>query len=294
MNLNDLRNIGLDDIYWSLKFGIPRRKGTIYDLRNASFQNLSQPVFFLSTGRCGTKWFSSLIQKDRSCKVLHAPIPTLAYQGKMVYEQSITGVSASHKSLIQEIYLGARESYLRYSYKCDKKLIETNNYITFFAPYVFDLFPDAKFVHLYRHPGEFVRSGINRFYYTNTKNDDTKRIVPLRDPDLGRWKNYSQIQKISWLWNETNRYIESFKSELPENQCYSFNFNELTVKNVMDLLHFLGIHISKSTVQKKLNKKVNPNKRKKKEPYFQWPEDEKEQVKSICGELAKKYGYQLL
>ena len=41
-----------------------------------------------------------------------------------------------------------------------------------------ELFPKAKFIQLVRHPGDFVRSGIRRKYYSGNENDDS-RITPL-------------------------------------------------------------------------------------------------------------------
>lgn len=293
MKIHNLRNLQLDDLYWILKFGFPKKKGTIYALRQESFANLPQPVFFLSTGRCGTKWFSNLLKKDKQFKVLHAPDPTFAMQGKLVYELFKGNPSSEQRKLMEEIFLSGRESFLRYSYKCSRNIIESNNYVTFFAPLLYELFPHAKFVHLYRHPGEFVRSGINRLYYTGKKNDDIKRIQPIYKEEQEQWEHYSQIEKISWLWRATNEYIESFKENLPEGKVCSFNFNQLNPENVMGLVKFIGANITRRQIEKKLYKKANVQRSVIKEHFTQWPEHEKEQLRNVCWNLADKYGYSL-
>jgi hypothetical protein len=78
--------IPVDELYWFIKFGKSKRKCNIYDLRADNFNGIERPVFFLSTGRCGTKWFSSLLSFDKRVRVLHNPVPNLGSQSKAVYE----------------------------------------------------------------------------------------------------------------------------------------------------------------------------------------------------------------
>ena len=206
--------IPVDELYWLLKFGKPKRKCNIYDLRADNFNGIEKPVFFLSTGRCGTKWFSTLISFDRNVRVLHNPAPNLGSQGKLAYEIFVNNhwnVEEDNIKLITEIYLTAREQYLRYSFKTNKRVIETNNNITFFAPVLSALFPEAKFVHLYRDPGGFVRSGIIRGWFTEKYNSIFKINPTAINPLNKEWDKMSQLGKISWVWAETNSFIERFK-----------------------------------------------------------------------------------
>ena len=294
MDFQSLKSIQLDDIYWLMKFGRPKRKGTIYDLRQACFTNIRAPVFFLSTGRCGTQWFSRLLSKDRSLKVLHAPQPSLACQGRLAYERLQQNATAKEKALIREIYLSGRETHLRYAYKCSKKLVETNNYITFFAPVLKELFPHAKFIHIHRHPGEFVRSGINRGYYTTARKDDMKRILPLFGEDREKWPDYSQIRKISWLWRATNEFVEDFKAHLDNERILTIDFNALTPERVYETARFIGAGITLASIRRDFYKKVNRQKTTIKSPFDQWDQMEKQEVLSMAGDLAHKYGYKIM
>lgn len=277
----------IDEIYWNFKIGRSVKKLSVFSLRNDLKKHIKSPVFFLSTGRCGTQWFSNLLSTKENV-VLHSPVPSFASQNRTVYKTLINENTTENEiNLIKEIYLTGREQHLRYSSKSAKKMIETNNYITFFAPVLATIFPDAKFVHLYRHPGEFVRSGIRRNYYTKNNPDDIKRIVPLNNED---WPDYSQIKKIAWLWRETNTFIEKFKMK---NECYSFNFNGLDPDNVMQLVNYLQIDIEISRVKKQLNKKLNVQKTGSFENYINWDDNQKNELKETCGELANTYGYTL-
>ncbi len=252
-----LRNLTLDDLKWLLEFGISKRPGSIFDLRYSNFNDLPDPVFFLSTGRAGTKWFSEIIRKDKRVKVLHNPYPNFAIQNKYVYD-CLKGDPKHLEGLyncIKELYLTGRENYLRYGFKTDRRLIETNSSITFFAPMLAKLFPGSRFIHLVRPPEEFVRSGLNRGYYSGHV-QDIRRIIPysLNEKD---WLGFSQVEKVSWLWFETNRFIHEFGKSLSKDRFCVFPFKDLSSDRIMELLSFIEVNISESHVKRKILKPVN-------------------------------------
>lgn len=289
MKLKEFFNISLDDIYWRFKLGKSKNRLTTNELRSNLNKYIKNPVFFLSTGRCGTKWFSDLLSHNKSLMILHSPVPNFSVQGKLAFEMQQNKLNKIENQLLKEVFFAGREQYLRYSYKTGKRFIETNNYITFFAQILIELFPDAKFVHLYRHPGEFVRSGIRRNYFTANNRDDIKRITPLSDE---RWNGLSQLQKTAWLWNETNSFIEKFKTNHPD-KCMDFNFNDLRLGNVLKLFEFLDLNISPKLISKSLGFKSNIQKLGSYPVYKDWDENKKIELRKICAVLATKYGYKL-
>jgi hypothetical protein len=191
--------------------------------------------------------------------------------------------------LLKELFLSNREQHLRYTYKTGKRYIETNNYITFFAPLLVKLFPDAKFIHLTRNPVQFIKSGLSRYYYTGGSEDD-KRIIP-KDKGQGYWENLSQVGKIAWLWNETNLFIEKFKEKYNPNY-YHFNFNQLTIKSVVELMNFLETDISEKKIKKFLPQKINVQ-TKVVANTENLIKTKKEEIINICGHLAQKYNYHI-
>lgn len=291
--MNDL----IDNLYKAIRYGMSKRKGTIYDLRESGFRGLKTPVFFLSTGRCGTKWFSELLSSDKNCMIEHAPEPDLGVQGKIAYEmqqRSLFQKSKESMQYIQELFLAGREEQIRYTFKTDKQYIETNNHITYFAPAIAELLPESKFVHLYRHPGEFVRSAIRRNYYAENDNRRLKRIVPQENSEFSdQWTTFSQIQKCSWLWFETNRFIEDFKQNISADRTFAMNFNNRTDKNLSQLINWLHLNIPKDTIVKRLYKKVNVQKSGTFSRYGDWRTGQKQELARICGSLADQYGYEL-
>lgn len=295
MNIHEISSLKLDDYYWRLVFGRSKRRTNFFELRAAGFKGLPSPVFFLSTGRCGTNWFTTLLSHDRSLKAFHEPRPNLGVQGKvayMLYTKKEFQPTKHEAELLREIVLAAREQYLRYSYKTQRRFVETNNQITFLAPAIFQLFPDARFVHLNRHPGEFVRSALRRNFYNNP--DDIKRIIPLEaDLHYPSWDSFSALEKNSWLWNETNRFIERFKSGIPAENHHYFDFSTLDEDSISRLCTFLDVHIPEGKIRKLLHKPVNVQQSGNLGSYGSWPEEDREQLRKICTEMASRYNYQL-
>lgn len=289
--MDRLFGIPLEELYWNLKVGRSKRKASVYTVMNNLSENIKQPVFFLSTGRCGTKWFSDVLSFNKDLMVLHNPIPSLARQSKEVFWLFKNATNNELKmKMAQEIFLTGREQYLRFSYKSDKRYIETNNYITFFAPILAEIFPDSRFVHLYRHPADFVRSGIRRGYYQPGNEDDIKRIIPSDSNE--DWQSYSRVEKVGWLWNQTNSFIEQFKSTTKADYM-NFNFNSLSLASVKELFNFLNLEIPENKIEKLLNQKSNVQKHGDFPEYNQWTDQQKSDLKNVCLHLATKYGYQL-
>lgn len=271
--------------YWLWQMGLPKRKANIYKLRSSNFEALKRPVFFLSTGRTGTKWFAQLLKTDKNLTVFHAGVPDLAIQNKFIYE-----LKSKNPEISKEIFLTAREEYFVYAYKTQKQFVETNNQLVFFAPEIAELLPNAVFVHLYRHPVEFVRSGMRRGWYED--NDFTKfKLIKHSNSEV--WQNYNRLQKIAWLWAETNLFIENFKQNIEKERFFDFNFNELNTENVEKLANFIGAEIPQRKIEKRLGKKENVQQKGSFKTFSDWTEQEKHQLSEICLPLAEKYGYEL-
>lgn len=254
------KNLSLDDWRFMLEYGKPKRKGTIFDLRSGKLE-LMEPVFFLSTGRAGTMWFSELIKKDKSVKVLHHPSPDFAIQNTRAYKYS-EKENLSKEFLwewFSEAYLAGRENHLRYSYKTDRRLIETNNAITFFAYALANLFPKAKFIHLIRPPRKFIASGMERGYYSKHP-QEMRRIRPADNSN--HWDLLSREEKIAWLWTETNRFIREFGEHVGGERFRNFYFNDISVEGVSSILDFISVNYQVNSLKKQIERPVNVQKQK--------------------------------
>jgi len=262
------------------------------------------PVFFLSTGRTGTQLFTELLEHSKTTKVFHSPSALfcnaqseLIEQGRVSYEMyKKYGLRDERTNeLVSQILMASREDLLYKTYLHDKTYIETNNRITFLAPAIKQLFPNAKFIHLYRHPAEFIRSGLRRNYYTGEDSHQIGMLRPIdKDKYFNSWQDMDNIEKISWLWNETNTFIDDYLKTIRKEDYLQFNFNDLTLENINSILDFLDINdISSNVIFKAIDTPVNVQKEGAFPKYKDWTNKDKGKVKEICGELSKQYGYRL-
>jgi hypothetical protein len=288
-----LKNFNHEQLYWRFTFGPSKRKISPDELKKRLDQ-IEKPVFFLSTGRTGTMWLARLFSHDRGIKSFHAPAPDLAGQNLFAY--ALQKNQALQKEQVHEIlsqvFLAGRETYLRYSYKCMRRYLETNNHIGFFAYTIAELLPQARFIHILRHPGDFVSSGLKRNWYSSGE-QEIRQIVPLHGRDKEAWPGYHDIQKIGWLWKETNSYIDTFKQSVPSEKVFTLDFSSMDMDSIKEMIEFAGAAISEKQIRKTLKRRLNQQQFQSSERYPNWPEAHKQMLAEICGPLVKKYQYKL-
>ena len=246
--------------------------------------------FVLSTGRCGTGLMTELLYTIPRIDVVHRPAPELIYQSKLAYlfgheKPECYRISALH----------SRYEPIRASYLSGGIFVETNNRITFFAPYFADIFKKACFVHLVRNPKGFVRSGLRRGYYTGNIVDEGRIVPRAQDPVCEHWVEMSQTEKIAWLWNATNQYIEEFKKKVGKERVLTIRSEDLFTNEgiTVQLFQFIG---TDSLPQKRIRRIISVPRNVQRSgdipPYKDWPGLQKERLKAHTP-LAELYGYEL-
>lgn len=215
-----------EDLFWQAMAGAPD----------------FSPVFFLSTGRAGTLFFTELLQESPALRVGHEPQPALVAQSRLMYETlPATGGDPDLLRVAAQVFVVARQQTLAECLAASHTYVETNNRITFFAPALLQLFPRARFVHLYRHPVSFIRSGLARQWYTGRHPHDVGRIVPRAGtPEAAAWAQWSDIERIAWLWAETGDWITRFLGQVPAAQQASMYFERPDAAEVTRILRFCG------------------------------------------------------
>lgn len=271
-----------------VKYGNSRQqkvsRGTFYieKLKDPSFQ----PVFVLSTGRAGTTLTTQIFEDDKSVFVIHDHPQDLLFVSRLAYEAYQQDISQGVNKMAGAAYLAAREAELYSSFLHNKLFIETNNRITFLAPGIKHLIPHAKFVLLYRHPGDFVRSGMRRGYYQNDNYTEQGRIRPVNDSE---WNELSAEEKIAWLWNETNGFAYNFLQTLPESDRLIMEFPYKDPSQVEAMLKFCSVaNPGDSRMKQLLQKPVNQQVQGDYPKYKEWDEELLNKVKAITAELDQK------
>lgn len=214
-----------------------------------------EAVFVLSTGRCGTELLTKIFELAPATLAAHRPDPELAYPSALAYELA---QRTGGGEMVEKMFLAGRFDLMLESLLRQRRYVETNNRITFFAPAIASLMPNARFIHLVRDAEGFVRSGVRRKYYEGVPTD-LGRITPTGGQDLADWPNLSPIGRCAWLWAETNGFIDGFRRSLDRpDRFLSVKSKDLFSDPAVadEILRFSGLTASAS-VDRLLGKKVN-------------------------------------
>lgn len=256
------------------------------------------PVFILSTGRSGSKTIATLLNCSENVTAYHEPKPTLQYFSNYAFHHK------SEVKILSNMIDAVRMEMILEVFIKDNIYVESNQCLTFFAPVIARLFKRSKFVHLIRHPGDFIRSGIRKGWH---KNDSIWESGRVRMADKTQWAKMDQIEKLSWLWMTTNSFIETFKEQIETKRVITLKFEDLVknVKEVRELIKFIdALDIKVKKIKELQNRKLNelyihpdepPNIKKVIDfpDYRKWNDDMKNKLKKYSEKLIKLYGYKL-
>lgn len=214
----------------------------------------AQPVFVLSTGRVGTMLLTRLFELEDGLHIEHEALPEMLFAGKTAHN------APDNIEFSKGAFMAGRYEAIRDCYMQGLRYVETNNRLTFFAPAMADLFPKAKFIHLLRHPDSFVSSGIQRNWYTGKTITDEGRIQPPSDAGAETTQD-----KIAWLWNATNAFIDDFKEGAGKDRTLTVRSEDLfsNVEEAQRILSWLNFNASESSIKRVLDTPVNTSRKKK-------------------------------
>lgn len=195
--------------------------------------NHSTPLFCLSTGRAGTKFLTEALNQCNELNIFHEPEPEFIFHNKWAYE-------CEDIELKKASFDAGRYELMRDSFLLGKAYMETNTRIAFYAPAIAQLYPKSKFIYLQRDCKAFVKSGLGRNWYGGHVYDEGRII----HPDTNLWNGWSQVEKITWLWCETNNFIESFLKELDSSRYIRVEAKEMftSSKKQDEIQNFIGVN----------------------------------------------------
>ena len=268
------------------RYKIKKRVDSYLELPELMFSEMN-PVFVVSTGRAGSELLVRLLGESKIGTVYHEPRPRMFYGSKLLFE---TKQDIQSKQIA---YLNARYDLLKKAYLEESRFIETNNRNTFFISALNKLFPKAKFIHLVRHPGDFVRSGIRRKYYSGNENDDSRIKPQENEKAFSDWNGFNEIEKIGWLWNATNSFIEKEKTDLDVENILFIKSEDLflnpdTYNEICSFLNHPLLSIKK--ISNIIKRPINKQKQSSYPRWEEWSENDKSKLIKITS-LGKKYGY---
>jgi len=259
------------------------------------FSGTNRPcVFFLSTGRVGTKTIAALASLSKHIIGFHEPKPKLYGLSNICYK---TFEENKNHELLKEAFLTARRDLFQYTHSFGKGYVETSPQVTFLAPIIHSVIPEAKFVHVVRDPRNFIRSGMRRRWYVDHPMDETRIKPPANSKLNDEWQNWSPYRKIIWLWQETNLWIDKFMNTLGHGKRLFLHVEKIFEQqfdSIEKLYHFLNSSVpSKKKIKIIISKKMNTQTSGDFPKFGDWSNDMNIELIESAGKTAEYFGYRI-
>lgn len=257
------------------------------------------PIFVLSTGRSGSKLIHHAFKQLDDVNSYHEAFPNMQYFSNFAFHNQ-------HKpELLQSMFMSARFELILNSYNQHKIYAESNQCLSFYAFEISKIFANAKFVHLIRHPGSFIRSALMKGWHLNDSIWESGRI---KMNDVNQWKQLSHTQKLGWVWKATNEYIHNFCNSINPGRYMVVKLEDITripekfesllqftgSKSILSMQQIAGLQQNKiNELHIDSNEPDNMFKSKNYPVYDEWSDEKKESVKEYVKDLANIFSYEL-
>jgi hypothetical protein len=257
------------------------------------------PVFIISTGRSGSKFIHSFLDQSDEIVSFHEAFPTLQYFSNFAFHNQ------DKNNLLEAMFMSARFELILDSYNRNKVFVESNQCLSFFFPIIARIFKKSKFIHLIRHPGDFVRSAIMKGWHLNDSIWESGRV---RMNHTAEWNKLNHIEKLAWVWKTTNEFIHNYFRNLSCERCLTIRFEDMVSRPEIlnNIYSFVGCSkaIKAETISEFLSRKINEHKIGLNEPpnmkklafypkYQEWPASDKHIILEYVGSHCNHYNYNL-
>lgn len=257
--------------------------------------------FIFSTGRTGTNFFENFFNENfNQIQAWHEPKPDFFDLSVKYHRYGVDSKAASHA-----IWKGRRKQVKKAQKEGKIHFIESNPFLSTLLP-VLKGNKGSKFLHLVRHPKDYIRSAIqkdpnNSGNFFMTDQDHRSRLNAddfPGDPFYGQWHKLNQFERICWNWVFTNEFIYREAQGIPNYKMVKFErlFKEPDAETWEELLDFFeiaeGRPSGKSIVENQLLEKSNRTEKRKDfdfESVMKKNQDFYNQL--LTEDLLEKFGY---
>lgn len=241
-------------------------QGISIDEKIKAFEIFDRPIFIVGAPRSGSTFLYETLSKCEQLLSIggesHAVIEgntELDPSFGIVDSNRLTDTNATKKIEFQ-IKKGFAQQLIDFESKdqivCGRKIrfLEKTPKNSLRIPFILKLFPDAKFIYLYREPKQNISSIIEAWksgkWITYAKLPDRDNPWSLLLPP--GWKDYSKspLEKIAaFQWSASNEFIMDDLKELPRERVHCINYDDLvedTVTEVQKICEFADLEFSES------------------------------------------------
>ena len=124
---------------------------------------------------------------------------------------------------------------------------EVNGILGFFVTPLFKVWPNAKFIYMYRDPRSQIISAHNTgvFCHEAFPPDFNPFWWPYPHSSWEinkQWDEMSNLDRCAWFWSNYNEFVMKQLKSIPEDQVFNWKFEDMIKgKNLEKVCEFLGI-----------------------------------------------------
>lgn len=249
-------------------------------------------LFVLSTGRCGTTTLTKLLNLSPEVDAYHERKPKLVAPSLDAFYDGF-----EQRTKYARVFEEAHCGHLTWSRLRRRVYSDTSNRLTYFAPAIAAEFPNAKFIHLHRHPVDVLRSGMRRGWYQNSLWDPYRVRPAIGTPAHLWWDQCDRFSKICWYWSAINEFALRLANEIEPSRFMEVRFDEIAKKEserIGAIFDFIDVdrppndHILSvlTTPYNKQTQGYYP-------PPAEWTRTQMAQLEEIAGATSRRLGYAL-
>lgn len=264
----------------------------------------TQPIFFIGSGRCGTRSMFKMLSDQPNIEIHHEylithiqPASQLYYMGLMSHREVTEQIKKIHGSAIH--------------YSESEFWIDSSTTLSWLIKPLADIFPNAKFILLIRDGRKVVSSFFHKLSYL-VYNERGLSILdawlknpelePMPPPELRYWLNipqkgqpfydefpaFDQFSRICYHWFQVNNHVLNEFKSIREQQYTVFKLEDITsdARKLIQMFNFMGIPYKAdyfNFLQKPQNVLFPKD--------FELTEEQRATYFKIAGDLHEKLGY---
>jgi len=141
---------------------------------------------------------------------------------------------------------------------------EVNGILGFFVTPLHKVWPNAKFIYMYRDPRKQIISAHNTGVFCHEAFPDNFDPFwwPYPYPNWeikNEWDDMSNLERCAWFWSDYNEFVMKQIKDIPEEQVFYWKFEDMVKgKNLDKVCDFLNISMPSDTaaLNRLLNTKV--------------------------------------
>ena len=269
------------DFLLRLQFAQMRSRISSKDEYLSDWKQETQIFFMLGTGRSGTQFLSTLLDKIPETHVAHEPVLT----DFAAYIRAFHSESEAYKYVAdfrqKEIYSRVRNMRIS-SYG------EVNGALRRHVEPLKEAFPHATLIHLVRDGRDVVRSVMSRSLF-HQPHPMTRLLVPKKgDPWRKDWQRMDHFERVCWLWQIDNRFVRERTARTVQFEQLIADYGYFKER----ILEPLQLSLSEASWRQAVARPKNATKAYAMPHWSQWDASRREAFKRICGDEMKLCGYE--